>query len=74
MKVGDLVYCPIDLSSGEMWPPDGKRTLGIIIKIETLKPERVPAGKNTIALVSYPAWTGKHFFDSWQIQHLRPVK
>jgi len=74
MKVGDLVYCPIDLKTGEMWPPDGTKSLGVIIKIESLKPARVPAGENTIALVSYPAWKGENFFDSWQLRHLRPVE
>jgi hypothetical protein len=74
MKVGDLVYCPIDLTSGEMWPADGERTIGIIVKIETLKPERLPVEDNTIALISYPGWTGTPFFDSWQLRYLRAVE
>ena len=73
MRVGDLVYCPIDLSSGEMWPPDGAKSLGIIIKIENLNPAKF-VKDNTIVLVSYPAWTGSNFFDSWQMRHLRPVE
>ena len=73
MKVGDLVYCPIDLKSGEMWPTSGDKSLGIIVKIETLNP-KTRVEKDTIALVSYPAWNGNVFFDSWKIRHLRLVE
>ena len=69
MKIGDLVYCPIDLESGEMWPKAGVKALGLVVNIESLASSRA-VERDTIIVVSYPAWTGSNFFDSWQLRHV----
>lgn len=75
IKAGDLVFCPIDVSTGEIWPKSEVKSIGLVIKVErTSSPRNNLLDGEMIVLVAYPAYHVNTFLDSWNSSHVELIK